>query len=167
MGATLSQGNHVACNRAGVVFRVFHEAAVTTLQVWRHFFGFSEVAEKASSPVPAASSAIITGILGIFAKSVAKLAKWWDETRETQPRAPRAIRHRRGWHAWGDLQMEPAAHTAHRTRYSVRSAITGSFFAAMRLGINPAISESATEMSTSTTPAPAGTAAKFSTPATW
>ena len=54
-----------------------------------------------------------------------------------------------------------------RARYSVRSAVTGSFFAAMRLGASPAMNDSPTEMSTSAIPGTNGTAARFSTPATW
>ena len=54
-----------------------------------------------------------------------------------------------------------------RARYSVRSAVTGSFFAAMRLGASPAMNDNPTEMSTSAIPGTNGTAARFSTPATW
>lgn len=54
-----------------------------------------------------------------------------------------------------------------RARYSVRSAVTGSFLAAMRLGASPARNESPTEISTSTAPAATGTEARFSTPVIW
>ena len=53
-----------------------------------------------------------------------------------------------------------------RNGYSVRRAVTGSFFAAIRLGATPATSDRTTEMSTRPTPAATGTAARFATPAT-
>ena len=60
----------------------------------------------------------------------------------------------------------PTPPSTRPARYSVRRAVTGSFFAAIFDGAKPAISVSPMEMHSSTMPAASGSFAMFTTPAT-
>lgn len=63
------------------MFHVFH---ATVSQVWRHFFGFLEVAGTIAASVPALSLAATPDILSKASKSVAKLVKWPRASYETR-----------------------------------------------------------------------------------